>query len=125
MALMDISTEISRVMDLAGTLENLGDDVELLQELMEFYMEMVPQQLDDLQAVLEAGDVAAVDMQAHGLKGGSANVGAIGVTEVAREMEMLAKGGSLEGAVEMMGRLRQEFALLAEAVPNIDWASLG
>ena len=109
MAPVDVAPEISRVLDLDGTLDNLGGDPELLKELLDFFMELAPGQLDDLQAVVEAGDVAAVDLQAHSMKGGAANVGAVRVREVARELEMLAKSGSLEGAAELYRRMRAEF----------------
>ncbi len=125
MAPVDVAPEISRVLDLDGTLDNLGGDPELLKELLDFFMELAPGQLDDLQAVVEAGDVAAVDLQAHSMKGGAANVGAVRVREVARELEMLAKSGSLEGAAELYRRMRAEFEDLQAVMPSVDWTVLG
>ena len=124
MAPVDVAPEIARVLDLGGTLENLGGDPELYQEIFDFFMEIVPQQLDDLQAVQEAGDVAAVDLQAHSMKGGAANVGAVRVTAVARDLEMLAKSGSLDGAADLVAQLRVEFAALQAVVPQVNWSSL-
>jgi len=124
MAPVDVAPEIARVLDLGGTLENLGRDPELYQEIFDFFMEIVPQQLDDLQAVQEAGDVAAVDLQAHSMKGGAANVGAVRVTAVARDLEMLAKSGSLDGAADLVAQLRVEFAALQAVVPQVNWSSL-
>ena len=124
MAPVDVAPEIARVLDLGGTLENLGGDPELYQEIFDFFMEIVPQQLDDLQAVQEAGDVAAVDLQAHSMKGGAANVGAVRMTAVARELETLAKNGSLDGAADLVAQLRVEFAALQAVVPQVNWNSL-
>ena len=124
MAPVDVAPEITRVLDLVGTLENLGGDPELYQEILDFFMEMVPQQLDDLQAVQEAGDVAAVDLQAHSMKGGAANVGAVRVTAVARELETLAKSGSLDGAADLVVQLRTEFAALQAVISQVDWSAL-
>ena len=98
MSPVDVAPEVARVLELEATLENLGGDPELLQEILDFFLEMAPQQLDDLQAAVEAGDVAAVDLQAHSMKGGAANVGAVRVSAAARDLEMLAKGGGLDGA---------------------------
>ena len=125
MAPVDVAPEISRVLDLDGTLENLGGDPELLQELLEFFMELGPGQLDDLQSVVEAGDIAAVDLQAHSMKGGAANVGAVRVRDVAKELEMLAKSGSLDGAAELFAQLRSEFEDLQTVMPSVDWSALG
>ena len=124
MAPVDVAPEIARVLDLGGTLENLGGDPELYQEIFDFFMEIVPQQLDDLQAVQKAGDGAAVDLQAHSMKGGAANVGAVRMTAVARELETLAKNGSLDGAADLVAQLRVEFAALQAVVPQVNWNSL-
>ena len=47
--------------------------------------------LAELAVAVQAGDVAAVDLQAHSMKGGSANVGAVRLSAAARELELLAK----------------------------------
>jgi len=122
MALLDISPEITRVLDLEGSLENLGHDIELLREILDFFLEMAPGQIDDLAAVVAAGDVAAVDLQAHGMKGGASNVGAVRVAATARELENLAKGHSLQGAEELMDRLRGDFEEFKAVLPRIDWS---
>ncbi len=117
----DSAPEIARVLDLNGTMENLGGDPELYREILDFFMEMVPQQLDDLEQVQVAGDVAAVDMQAHAMKGGAANVGAVAITAAARELELLAKNGSLEGAADLVAKLRADFEELQAAYTQLDW----
>jgi len=124
MSPVDIAPEITRVLDLNTTLDNLGGDPELLQEILEYFMEMAPQQMDQLQAAVESQDVEAVDLQAHSMKGGSANVGAVRLSAVARDLELLAKGGSLEGSVELYERMREEFVALEAVVPRIEWDSL-
>lgn len=124
MATVDVAPEIARVLDLDGTLENLGGDPELLQELLEFFMEMAPQQLEDLGTVVASGDIAGVDLQAHSMKGGAANVGAVRLCAASRELEMLAKAGSLEGADAMLARIREEFAALQHVLPQVEWSAL-
>jgi len=125
MSPVEVAPEISRVLDLQGTLENLGGDPELYQELFEFFLDLVPAQLDDLGAAVQAGDVPAVDLQAHAMKGGAANVGAVRVAEASRALEALAKAGSLEGAEQLFDRIRAEFDDLLAVVPNLDWSTLG
>lgn len=124
MSPVDVAPEISRVLDLEGTLENLGGDPELYQELFDFFLELVPGQLDDLEAAVRAGDVPGVDLQAHAMKGGAANVGAVRMVEASRALEMLAKAGRLDGAEELFGRIRAEFDDLVAVVPGLDWTRL-
>ena len=125
MSTLDLSPEIARVLDLEHTLENLGGDHELLREIMDFFVELMPQQIEDLAAAVLAGDVATVGLQAHGMKGGSGNVGAVRVVATARELEMLAKDGSLAGAAELVQQLREDFRELHEVLPRLDWTKLG
>jgi HPt (histidine-containing phosphotransfer) domain-containing protein len=124
MSPVDIAPEIARVLDVKATLENLGGDPELLREILDYFLEMAPQQLDDLQAAVTARDVAAVDLQAHSMKGGSANVGAVQLSATARELEMLAKAGSLEGSEQLVAAMREELQALQQAVAQVDWTTL-
>jgi HPt (histidine-containing phosphotransfer) domain-containing protein len=124
MSMLDLSPEITRVLDLEHTLENLGGDPELLREIMDFFVEMVPQQIDELAMAVQAGDVATVGLQAHGMKGGAGNVGAVRVAATARELEMLAKGGTLTGADELVERLREDFREMHGVLPRLDWSKL-
>ncbi len=116
---------IADCLDLAGTLANLGGDPDLLKELLDFFLEIAPQQLDELDAAIAAGDVAGAGLQAHSMKGGAANVGAVRMAAIARELEMMAKGGALGGATALAESLRAAFADLQACVPRVDWASLG
>lgn len=121
---VDVTAEITSVLSLDETLANLGGDPELLKELLDFFVEIAPQQLDDLEAAIAAADMAAVEMQAHGMKGGAANVGAVGMTAPARRLEFLAKEGGLDGAAALLNELRTEFAKLQTVLPRIDWSAL-
>jgi HPt (histidine-containing phosphotransfer) domain-containing protein len=124
MTMLDLSPEITRVLDLTHTLENLGGDPELLREIMDFFVEMVPQQIDDLAAAVAAGDLTTVGLQAHGMKGGAGNVGAVHMAATARELELLAKSGTLAGAAEMVARLRDNFRDVIDVLPRLDWSRL-
>lgn len=125
MAPLETASETVSVLAIEATLANLGGDPELLRELLDFFVEIVPTQLDELQAVVAAGDVPAVDLQAHSMKGGAANVGALKMAALAKDLEHLAKSGSLTGAEDLVAGLRREFAALLAVLPSIDWQSLG
>jgi HPt (histidine-containing phosphotransfer) domain-containing protein len=120
----EIAPEITSVLSLDSTLANLGGDAELLRELLDFFVEIAPQQLDELQAAVAAGDQASVQLQAHSMKGGAANVGVVRMMTIARDLELLARDGSLEGAEAMVQALRDEFASLQAIMPRIDWQVL-
>jgi HPt (histidine-containing phosphotransfer) domain-containing protein len=121
MASMQIASEITGILAIEDTLSNLGGDPELLQELLDFFLEIMPSQLNDLEEAVTAGDSAAVDLQAHSIKGGSANVGAVRVSALAGDLEKRAKSGNLDGAHEMVADIRKAFSDVQDAVPRINW----
>ena len=60
--------------------------------------------------------MAATQELAHYIKGASANVGAVGMSKTAAQLEMLAKRGNLRGApnsLRQLQRLHQEVKRLA------------
>ena len=77
-----------------------------LQEIMEddylsllrTYLRNAPKLLADGHAAIDRGSVEALVNPVHSLKSSSANVGAMQLSELAREAERLARGGSLADA---------------------------
>jgi HPt (histidine-containing phosphotransfer) domain-containing protein len=112
------------VLDLAPALENLDHDAELLREICNLFLETARDQLDELQAFVAAGDVGAVAIAAHGMKGGASNIGAVAFVQAALELELLAKGGSLHGADELFAAMQCELERLREVLVNVDWEQL-
>ncbi len=116
--------DISAVMDLAAAMEQMDGDAELLQEIVEIFLETGAEQLQAIEAAIAAGDVAQVGMVAHGMKGGASNFCAERFVTAARELEFLAKGGTLEGARVLLERMRAGLAELGEAAAGVDWTEV-
>ncbi|NJN65073.1 MAG: Hpt domain-containing protein [Acidobacteria bacterium] len=79
--------------DVAEGLARAGQDREFFKELLEMLSEDAPAKLADIRALLAAsrpGDVAA---PAHSLKGAAANLSAVGVMSVAKQIEDAARKG--------------------------------
>lgn len=113
-----------RVLDLDTALENLDGDSELLQEVIDIFLEMVPEQLDALESSIAEGRISDVVRQAHSLKGSASNFCAARFVQTAYRLEHLAKEGSLGGAPQLLQELRSEAQALAEHAPTIDWSAL-
>lgn len=116
--------DTASVLAIKETLENLGGDPLLLQELLDFFLEFMPTQLDDLASAVAARDPAGVDLQAHSMKGSAANVGAVQLAALARELEVRAKSGNLAGVEDLVVALRQAFTDLRSVAQRIDWTEL-
>ncbi|PIE76453.1 hypothetical protein CSA17_02105 [bacterium DOLJORAL78_65_58] len=69
---MSVETStVESVLNLAEAMSNLDGDTELLQEIMEIFLETAEGQLAAIQSGIEAGDVKQVAVDAHGMKGGA------------------------------------------------------
>jgi len=119
------SVDATSVMDLGAAMAQMDGDAELLQEIVEIFVETGPEQLQTLDAAIDAGDAAQVALVAHGMKGGASNFCAGRFVAAARSLEMLAKGGGLDGAADLLVRMRADFAELVEVVAVVNWNEVG
>jgi len=85
--------------------ETTGSD--FVDELVETYLDDAPKLLGELKSSMEAQDVEAFRRAAHSLKSSSATFGARGLSEMARELEMLAKENNLSEAATKLPALER------------------
>ncbi|MGE5250204.1 MAG: Hpt domain-containing protein [Bacteroidota bacterium] len=88
-------------------------DPATLVELLDSYLEDAPQLIQQMRDGIAAGEPETVRRAAHSLKSNSASFGANRLAGMARDLEMLAKGGTLEGAPPKLTILEMEYAQLA------------
>lgn len=90
-------------------LEVLGllEDPEMAQEVIDVFVYDAAQSLDELGRAIQAGDAQGCERLAHRIKGSSLNLGIDELGSLARSLEEKARSGSLEGAVETHGTMRQ------------------
>ena len=101
---------------LAELLAAVGDDPAFVGELVDTYLADAPGQLDAIDAAIAAGSPDALVRPAHTLKGNSLNLGALELAEVARSLEMTARGGTIDGAADGAAAARAELARVRSAL---------
>lgn len=106
----------TRVFDAEGALNRLGGDQELLNELVQFFLEDVPVLLDQIRDGLRDGNAVLVERGAHSLKGLSANFGAQEAVDAALAVEQFGRDGDLSAAAAALPRLEQNVGTLLEAL---------
>ena len=104
------------VFDRQGMMTRLMDDGELVQIVCDGFIGDIPLQMTALRGYLEKGDGAAVERQAHTIKGAAANVGGNALRSVALQMEAAAKTGDLDIARALLYDLERQFASLKKAM---------
>jgi HPt (histidine-containing phosphotransfer) domain-containing protein len=104
------------VFDRAGMMARLMDDEELARAVVTGFLDDIARQIAALKGYLETGDTAAVERQAHSIRGASANVGGEVLRAVAFETEKAARAGDLRAAGERIPELENQFTRLKEAM---------
>lgn len=101
----------------AGTINDLRDLMEDdFDELVESYLEDAEKLIERLRTGVTATDAGEIEHAAHALKSSSANMGAMALSEHAKELERLGREGTVEGASPLVDRAAEEFRRVHEAL---------
>ena len=96
--------------DLAQLNAVVDGDVEFLRELVTAFLSSGETVLDEIRTALQAHDRRALGRAAHKLKGASANIHALVITELASALESQAASVDQAKLKQMVDTLTQEFA---------------
>jgi len=109
---------------MVGNLEGHIDVVSFdsLKELMEdelpaligTFLTDTGAKLAELEQAISAGDGKGLGEIAHGLKGSAGNVCTPLLAELAMELETIGNSGTVEGAEEVLVKLKAEFSIVSE-----------
>jgi len=102
------------VFDRDGLLERLGGDVELVDEIVQIFLESADELLAAVESAVADGDAHRVERAAHSLKGALLNIAAEPVSERAHRLEQAGRSGELELCSDLLDDLKQEFDLLLQ-----------
>ena len=93
-----------------------GGDEAFEKELLQLFVGDTENSLLQLETAINAENPSAVESLAHYIKGASANVGAVGLSRAAAQLEALAKTGQLKtapGSLRQLQSLHQEVKRIA------------
>jgi HPt (histidine-containing phosphotransfer) domain-containing protein len=88
-------------------LASVGGDESFIADLAATYLAEGPADLDAMQAAAEAGDSAAIVRPAHTLKSSSASLGAMRLSQIAREIEFAGREGETAGLQARVASARE------------------
>jgi PAS domain S-box-containing protein len=81
----------------------------ILSQIINNYLEDTPQLLQNIQDAVVAGDAQALRQSAHTLRSSSANLGAMDLSNLCKELEMMGRAGTLSEASECMAQVEAEY----------------
>jgi CheY-like chemotaxis protein/HPt (histidine-containing phosphotransfer) domain-containing protein len=100
-------------------METIGDDLSLLTALIDTFLSDAPRLVEAARRGLEHGQTDEVRRAAHTLKSNGATFGATRFSELSRQLESLARSGTLEGADELIARIDAEYERVRIALETV------
>lgn len=89
---------IDAVLNRKEVYHRVDDDMELLQELIELFLEDYPQLMSDIHSAIQNGDATALKSSAHTLKGSVSNFCAQSAVDAALKLEIAGGNEDLSTA---------------------------
>ena len=82
---------------------------EIIAEIVDSFLEDTPHQFAQLQEAIDTDDVQKLRLSAHALRSASANLGAMGFSDLCKSLENLARSGTTQGASHYLNSLTTEY----------------
>ncbi len=108
------------VFDRAALLNRCMDDEEVVSQVLNLFLENIPQRIQELQAALDAEDAPAARMAAHTIKGMAGNLGTMALRALAGEVETAAHAGDLDAVRGKIDDLERRFQVVRETLEHVD-----
>ena len=94
----------------------VGDDLDLMRELIELFRTEGPRLLGLIGEAVDSHDAAALQQAAHALKGSAGSMAARLSTEMARDLEAMGRDSRMNEAPEALLCLERELGRVYEAL---------
>jgi CheY-like chemotaxis protein len=100
----------------AALMAHVGGDQQLLRELVDLFLEDLPERLAAVRRAVRRGDALALSSAAHALNGAVSHFAARDTFELALKLERMGRAANLDGAEEAFDDLKSEIGRLTHAL---------
>jgi len=98
-----------KVLDLDGLRARVEDDLDLMVEMLELYLDSSPVLMEEIEAAIETRDAPRAARAAHGMKGVLRNLCATPCAEAAAELETVAHASDFAAAQQKLVGLKERY----------------
>ena len=99
--------------------DNLGLEPDEYMEIIELLVDSGKADIASLEQAIAANNAEGVVKAAHSIKGASANMGLMDLSETAREIEFKGREQDLSGMDEKIKNLKVEFEPIVELIQGL------
>ncbi|HPS91973.1 MAG TPA: Hpt domain-containing protein [Methanothrix sp.] len=101
-----------------ASLRELQDegDPDIVAEVGGLFLKHSPDKINSILQSAESKDAKGLHLAAHSLKSSAAYIGAMRLSAMAKELEMMGRSSSLQGATELAQKLKAEYLLVKTAL---------
>ncbi len=110
--------EAERIFDKAAVLKRVGADEELVERIVQTYIEDTARQLASMRELLKASEFQALQEHANRLHSASVSVGASAMEKAAIELELAARQAEQERIAVLFEHIHRELARFTKTVHN-------
>jgi HPt (histidine-containing phosphotransfer) domain-containing protein len=108
-----------QVFDRRTALDRVGDDEEVLAEVIGLFLQDVSGRMDDIRRAIREGDPKRLETAAHTLKGAASCLGGESTAAAASRLEALGKTEELSGATEGLAELECELKRFIDEISRL------
>ena len=102
------------VLDRSVLKSSLGDDTELIKEVLELFMDTTPELIDSLKKASTEGSLREVKNSAHSLKGSAGNIGAEALRASMKAIEEACLESDFVAVRNRVTEALEQYRILAE-----------
>ena len=108
--------DTEKVFDRESLNNRLGNDEELISEIIGIFLEDLPAQIGNIEKALEERNSELVTRHAHTIKGASSNIGAMALSATALKIEMAGNDGDPESARAYLDDLKSQMEKFKDSI---------
>jgi HPt (histidine-containing phosphotransfer) domain-containing protein len=87
----------------------LGNDQQIFTKVVQCYLLESPQIVKDISTSIQNQDIVMLEHTAHKLKSSSAAMGAVRLSQICLQLEIIGQSGNLQDTQEILTQLIQEY----------------
>jgi PAS domain S-box-containing protein len=112
-------SEPANIYDADEALRQFGNNEKMLTMVMTNFLKSVALQIQKMKEAVVTNDSVLIEKEAHKIKGGAGNLVAMPLSDVAATIEEMAEAKKIDGIMEKINELEDQFLQLQNCVENL------